>query len=159
MLFSQSLALLLLPFTALAAKKPADKFTAAASKSFPIKLSDSKFTDLTSTPRDFATLVLLTALEPRFGCGACREFQPEWELLARSWQKGDKAGASRTLFGTLDFADGKATFQSVRLLLSSEEVGNGLIGPLAWFATRSRLASLPSDNWPECQIRSDSCPL
>ena len=57
--------------------------------------------------------VLLTALETRFGCKLCTEFQPEWELLAKSWTKGDRDAKSRLLWGTLDFVDGKATFQSV----------------------------------------------
>lgn len=58
--------------------------------------------------------VLLTALETRFGCQLCQEFAPEWEVLGRSWTRGDKAGESRLIFGTLDFADGRETFISVR---------------------------------------------
>jgi hypothetical protein len=108
----------LLPLTALAAKKPTgdlfDKYNAkqlAASASF--KLDDKSYGQLTKAPRDYSVAVLLTALEARFGCGLCNDFQPEYDLLARSWSKGDKAGAGRLLFGTLDFLDGKATFQSV----------------------------------------------
>jgi oligosaccharyltransferase complex subunit gamma len=111
---STALPLLLLPFSALAAKKASsDRFVAARAKSFPVKLDDSKFSKLTAGPRDFGSAILLTALEAKFGCGACREFQPEWELLSKSWYKGDKGGESRTVFATLDFVDGKATFQSV----------------------------------------------
>jgi oligosaccharyltransferase complex subunit gamma len=113
---STLLSALLLPLSILAAKKPSsDRFTDARSQSFPLKLNDAKFNKLTAAPRDFTNLVLLTALEPRFGCAACQEFQPEWELLAKSWQRGDKAGASRAVFSTLDFVDGKSTFQSVSL--------------------------------------------
>lgn len=43
----------------------------------------------------------------------CHEFQPEWDLLVKSWTKGDKRGDSKLVFGTLDFLDGKGTFQSV----------------------------------------------
>lgn len=110
---SQLLSALLLPLAALAAKKPTDVFGKANAKSFPIKLDDDKFTELTKTPRDHASVILLTALEPRFGCVACQEFHPEWLLLAQSWQKGDKSGSTRTVFATLDFADGRGTFQSV----------------------------------------------
>jgi oligosaccharyltransferase complex subunit gamma len=35
-------------------------------------------------------------------------------LLAKSWTRGDKKGESRLVYGTLDFVDGKGTFQSVR---------------------------------------------
>jgi len=108
----------LLPLTALAAKKPTgdifDKYNAkqlSASSSF--KLDDKSYAQLTKAPRDYSVAVLLTALEARFGCGLCNDFQPEYDLLARSWSKGDKAGEGRLLFGTLDFLDGKAVFQSV----------------------------------------------
>ncbi|KAJ9667829.1 oligosaccharyl transferase subunit ost3/OST6 [Coniosporium apollinis] len=115
----QTLAGLLLPLTALAAKKPTeDRFSEFRTKSqaaTPIKLNDDLYTQLTTAPRDYAVAVLLTALESRFGCQLCREFQPEWDLLARSWTKGDKKLDSRLFFGTLDFADGKNTFQSLML--------------------------------------------
>jgi len=121
---STLLTTLLLPLTILAVKKGTpDRFTTALSKSYPIKLDDTTFQKQTAAPRDFASVVLLTALEARFGCAACQEFQPEWELLAKSWQKGDKAGKSRVVFSTLDFADGKGTFQSVRLTMLGEGLG------------------------------------
>ncbi|EDU41285.1 OST3-OST6 domain containing protein [Pyrenophora tritici-repentis] len=110
----------LLPFTALAAKKPTgDRFNDARAKALsqgqPIKLDDVSYSKLTKAPRDYGVTVLLTALETRFGCTLCREFQPEWNLLGKSWLKGDKDGQTRTVFGTLDFVDGKATFQSLML--------------------------------------------
>jgi oligosaccharyltransferase complex subunit gamma len=107
-----------LPFAALAAKKSSgnrfDDFRAKSLSSGPLKLDDASYTQLTKAPRDYSVAVLLTALETRFGCVLCREFQPEWDLLSKSWVKGDKNGASRLLYGTLDFVDGKNTFQSVR---------------------------------------------
>ena len=108
----------LLPLTGFAAKNSAaSKFQGFHSKalvSTPLKLVDSLYDQLTATPRDYSVAVLLTALDARFGCQLCREFQPEWEILAKSWTKGDKPGDSRLVYGTLDFADGKITFQSVR---------------------------------------------
>jgi oligosaccharyltransferase complex subunit gamma len=115
----KALTLSLLPLGAFAAKKtPADKFEQFHSKalsSAPVKLDDSTYGQLTSTPRDYSVAVLLTAMEARFGCQLCRDFQPEWDLLAKSWTKGDKKGESRLVYGTLDFLDGKGTFQSVSL--------------------------------------------
>lgn len=115
--FLKGLVVSLLPFAALAAKKPAaDRFETFHSKalsSTPLKLDDTLYGKLTSAPRDYTVAVLLTALESRFGCQLCREFQPEWELLSKSWIKGDKKGESRLIYGTLDFTDGKNTFQSV----------------------------------------------
>ena len=111
----QLLTAALLPFTALAAKRPSgDRFKDYRSGSQPVKLDDTTYNELTKAPRDYSIAVLLTALEARFGCKLCNDFQPEWELLAKTWSKGDKQGESRLLFGTLDFTDGKNTFQSVR---------------------------------------------
>ncbi|CAP61672.1 uncharacterized protein PODANS_4_2450 [Podospora anserina S mat+] len=87
----------------------------ASSSAAPIKLSDASYRELTGQPRDYTAAVVLTAMDSRFNCQLCREFQPEWDLLARSWVKGDKAGESRVLFGTLDFADGREIFMSLGL--------------------------------------------
>jgi oligosaccharyltransferase complex subunit gamma len=113
----QLLTAAVLPLSSLAAKKSsADRFNDFHTKSFSsgaLKLDDTSYSELTKSPRDYSVAVLLTALETRFGCVLCREFQPEWDLVAKSWTKGDKKKETRTLFGTLDFIDGKNTFQSV----------------------------------------------
>lgn len=107
----------------LAAKKTSEeRFKSFHSKSLssaPLKLSDASYRELTSAPRDYTAAIVLTAMDARFGCQLCREFAPEWELLAKSWTKGDKAAESRLLFGTLDFLDGRDIFMSVCLLLLS----------------------------------------
>lgn len=100
-----------------AKQQPEQRFQDFQSKALvasPVKLADTSFKKLTSTPRDYTAMVLLTAMDARYGCQLCREFQPEWDILARSWLKGDKKGESRVVFGTLDFADGRDTFMSVR---------------------------------------------
>lgn len=117
MRISQLLGLSLLPLVSYAAKKPVETFEKYHERflaSAPLKLDDASYEALTTTPRDYAVAILLTALEARFGCALCRDFQPEWDILGKSWAKGDKKGASRMLYGTLDFTDGKATFQKVR---------------------------------------------
>ncbi|KAF7858607.1 hypothetical protein EAF04_009207 [Stromatinia cepivora] len=117
--FLKTLVVSLLPIATLGAKKPAvenfERFHTKSLSSTPLKLDDNVYGKLTTAPRDYSVAVLLTALETRFGCQLCREFQPEWDLLSKSWTKGDKQGESRLLFGTLDFMDGKATFQSLNL--------------------------------------------
>jgi oligosaccharyltransferase complex subunit gamma len=114
---------LLLPFSllgagVLAAKSdPANTFQnfhQKALSSTPIKLDDVAYKKVTGLPRDYTVAVLLTALDSRYACQMCRDFDPEWKLLSKSWTKGDKAGDSRTLFTTLDFNDGRETFMSVR---------------------------------------------
>lgn len=80
-----------------------------------LQLKETSYKSLTSSPRDYTAAVLLTALDARFGCQLCREFQPEWDLVAKSWLKGDKVGESRLLFGSLDFEKGKDVFASLGL--------------------------------------------
>lgn len=115
---SSFLSVSLLVAGAFAAKKSPNErwgdFHAKSLSSSPLKLKETSYKSLTAAPRDYSVAVLLTALEARFGCQLCREFQPEWEIVGKSWTKGDKAGDSRLLFGTLDFADGRDIFMSVR---------------------------------------------
>ncbi|KAI5257428.1 hypothetical protein E4T42_00885 [Aureobasidium subglaciale] len=120
MKFLQTVTAFLLPIAALAAKKPSgDKFADYRSQQLstggPLKLDDNEYAKLTAAPRDYGVAVLLTALEARFGCAICHEFQPEWDLLGKSWTKGDKKQESKLVFGTLDFASGQRTFQSLQL--------------------------------------------
>lgn len=90
-----------------------DKYLAKSISSAPLKLNDASYEELTAVPRNHTTIVLLTALGAQFGCQLCRDFQPEWEVVGKSWVKGDRAGDTRVLFGTLDFSNGKETFQKV----------------------------------------------
>ncbi|KAF4121003.1 oligosaccharyltransferase complex subunit gamma [Geosmithia morbida] len=115
--FKTLLSLTLLLAGAQAAKKSSaerfDDFHAKSQRSTPVKLKEPSYKTLTTAPRDYTVAVLLTALETRFGCQLCQEFQPEYELLAQSWTKGDKSGESRLIFGTLDFVDGREVFVTV----------------------------------------------
>lgn len=114
------------PFTLLAtgvlAAEPASKqfqdFHKKALASTPIKLEDASYKKITALPRDYSVAVLLTAMDNRYACQMCREFGPEWDLLANSWTKGDKKGESRVIFATLDFNDGRDTFMSVSIVPS-----------------------------------------
>lgn len=109
--------LLLLLSGSLAAKKPTNErwndFHSKSLSSTPLKLKETAYKSLTASPRDYSVGVLLTALETRFGCQLCQDFQPEWDIIAKSWIQGDKKAESRMLFGTLDFADGRDVFISV----------------------------------------------
>lgn len=146
----------LLPSAILGRKAPdADrfhKFHAKALTTTPLKLDDVTYAQLTATPRDYSLAVLLTALESRYGCALCREFQPEWDLLSKSWIKGDKVGDSRLVHGTLDFTDGKNTFQSVRSNLTK------LVLYFCWSILArtpdcSGSSVLPAYIWPSCRCR------
>lgn len=117
--FSSLLSLALLATGALAATKktPTERFNqfhARSQNHSPLKLNELSYKSVTAAPRDYSVAVLLTALDARYGCSLCRDFQPEWDLISKSWAKGDKSGQSRMLYGTLDFADGREIFMSVR---------------------------------------------
>jgi oligosaccharyltransferase complex subunit gamma len=109
------LQLALLATTTFAADSAArfKKYHTKSLSSAPLKLDDASFEELTTTPRDYTAVVLLTAMPAQFGCQLCKEFQPEFDILGKSWIGGDKKGESKVVFGTLDFPDGKGTFQKV----------------------------------------------
>lgn len=81
-----------------------------------IKLTDSNFDKLTKGNRDHYAVVLLTALNPQFNCAFCKEFDPEFTLLAKSWQQRKISDGPEVYFGHLDFDNGKETFRSLQLV-------------------------------------------
>lgn len=99
--------------TALAAKKSPSAFDVYHKKSTPIVLNEQSYDELTAVPRDYHTVVVLTAIDAKYGCEICQKFAPEWDILAKSWYKGDKKGKHRLLFGTLDFDHGRNVFIKV----------------------------------------------
>jgi len=158
----KSLGLTLLPSACFGVERSAggrfEDWHAKSQLSAPLQLDDASYEELTAIPRNHSLVVLLTALEARFGCQLCRDFQPEWDLVAKSWAKGDKLGNTRTLLGTLDFTDGKGTFQKVLHPLISQIFvyipliarSNWLLA-LAYVADRSHLSALPANHRAECE--------
>lgn len=113
------LALAALTATGLAAKKTnTSKFETYFPKqsSKPFEIDEQAYDELTAAPRDYNVAVLLTARPAKYACQLCRDFDPEWDIVGRSWGKGDKKGASRLLLTTLDFDSGRNVFMKVRLL-------------------------------------------
>lgn len=113
MRFLQLLVAAALSLTAVTAKKASSAYDVYRKKSTPFALSEQSYDELTAAPRDYHTAVVLTALDAKFGCEICQKFAPEWDILAKSWQKGDKKGQHRLLFGTLDFEQGRNVFIKV----------------------------------------------
>lgn len=116
MRFFQLLVAAALSITALAAKKPNSAYEVFRKKTSPVTLNEQSFEELTAAPRDHHSAVILTAIAANYGCEICQKFAPEWDILAKSWQKGDKKGDTRVLFGTLDFDQGRNTFIKVRYI-------------------------------------------
>lgn len=104
------------------AAKPSDTFEKfqSLSRSGPVDLDSASFKELTTVPRDYYAAVILTAIDARYGCIMCREFDSEWDLISRSWNKGTKLEGLKVVFGTLDFDHGKDVFQ--KLLLQTAPV-------------------------------------
>lgn len=156
MKISRLLSSTLLPLCCLAAKRTAggsfEDWHARSQSSAPLRLDDASYEELTATPRNHSVVVLLTALEARFGCQLCRDFQPEWDLLTKSWARGDKQGETRTLLGTLDFADGKATFQKVFQTLY-QPLSIAKCKAIAHVANRSHISLIPSNHWTKRETR------
>ena len=113
MRFFQLLAAAAFTVSAVAAKKSPSAFDVYHKKQSPIILTEQTYDELTSAPRDYYAAVILTALDAKYACGICRDFQSEWDIIAKSWQKGDKKGEHRMLFSTLDFDQGKNVFVKV----------------------------------------------
>jgi oligosaccharyltransferase complex subunit gamma len=112
-------ALLALPLLSLAAKKPAastfDTYLAKQASTAPIEIGETEYNELTATPRDYSVAVLLTARHAKYACEICRNFDSEWSILGRSWQKADRKGEKRVLLTTVDFDQGRNVFMKVSL--------------------------------------------
>ncbi|KAI5295722.1 oligosaccharyl transferase subunit ost3/OST6, partial [Ascosphaera atra] len=94
-----------------------EKYHAISPKS-SIDLDSAIFNDVISAPRDYYVAALLTARDHRYGCTICRDVQPEFDLLAGSWNKGvEKHGdeTPKVIWGTLDFMKGRPIFQQMML--------------------------------------------
>ncbi|KEF52492.1 uncharacterized protein A1O9_11334 [Exophiala aquamarina CBS 119918] len=118
--FFKLLALTALSWTAVSAKKAAssstfDTYLGKQASSAPFELDEKAYNDLTAAPRDYALAVLLTARDAKYACQVCRAFDPEWKIIGNSWQKADKKGAHRVLFGTIDFDNGRNVFMKLQL--------------------------------------------
>ena len=101
--------------TAVSAKKAAtnSKFDTYYAQSAPLDIDEKSYNELTASPRDYHLSVLLTARDAKYACGICKDFDPEWSVLGRSWQKGDRNGNKRVLLTTLDFDQGRNVFMKV----------------------------------------------
>ncbi|KAI8890190.1 hypothetical protein K501DRAFT_206769, partial [Backusella circina FSU 941] len=74
-----------------------------------IKLNSNSYDRFTEGKRSYGIVVLLTATDARFNCMPCREFDPEYALVASQFRQ------SELFFGRLDFQDGQAIYQKLGL--------------------------------------------
>jgi len=74
--------------------------------------------------RDYSVSVILTALNPKFGCVPCRAFDKEHKEVAGQWwrrNKRSKATQAKHFFAVLDFEAGQEIFR--RLGLNTAPLG------------------------------------
>ena len=96
------------------------KFHALASKNGGVvPLNSALYDELLApnVPRNYSASVILTALEPKYGCVPCRLFDKEHKEVARQWwnrNKKDRHEQSKHFFGVLDFEAGQDVFRRVQ---------------------------------------------
>ena len=59
--------------------------------------------------------VQLTALGAQYQCAMCREFDPEFNIVAQSWRRAHPH-SDGVFFAKLDFAEGREIFMRVSRL-------------------------------------------
>ncbi|KAG0261471.1 oligosaccharyl transferase subunit ost3/OST6 [Mortierella polycephala] len=78
-----------------------------------IELDANAFDQAMAKPRNYSMVVLFTAMSPEFQCVPCKNFDPEYRLVAAGWSKiPDK---SQLFFGVLDFKEGQSIFQKFNM--------------------------------------------
>lgn len=82
----------------------------------PIYLTDKTFEKVVNGPRDYDLILLLTAVDLRFGCQFCRVLDPEFSVVANSWHSAQPLGEDNGLiFAIADLQYTQKTFQSLKL--------------------------------------------
>lgn len=82
------------------------------------QLYDELLQDTPSNPRDYSVSIILTALNPKFGCQPCVGFDKEHKEVAKQWwnrpeNRKDRSNQMRHVFAVLDFEKGQDIFKRV----------------------------------------------
>ncbi|KAJ1310297.1 hypothetical protein OPQ81_007037 [Rhizoctonia solani] len=115
-IFTLSLGLLAFPLACVANPTQAKLASLAAKNGGVIKLDSELYDVITSKDREWSAVVQLTAMGDQFKCAPCRQFDPNFNAVAKSWQSKVPADKRDThFFATLDFADGRDVFARLGL--------------------------------------------
>ncbi|KAF8682273.1 Acid phosphatase-like protein [Rhizoctonia solani] len=107
-IFTLSLGLLALPLACLANPTQTKLASLAAKNGGVIKLDSELYDVITAKDREWSVVVQLTAMGDQFKCEPCRQFNPNFNAVAKSWHSKVPADKRDThFFATLDFADGR----------------------------------------------------
>ncbi|KAF9337971.1 oligosaccharyl transferase subunit ost3/OST6 [Podila minutissima] len=74
-----------------------------------IELDSTTFEEVMAAPRNYTMVVLFTAIAPEFQCVPCKNFDPEYRMVAAGWSK--LLNRSQLFFGVIDFKLGQEVFQ------------------------------------------------
>ncbi|KAK9461330.1 uncharacterized protein V1516DRAFT_638141 [Lipomyces oligophaga] len=80
-----------------------------------IRLNELTFDAVIGSPRDYAVAVLLTAEAPSMGCQLCRQFSPDYSLVAHSYHVDHPFSGDGLYIAVLDFKDGQKIFQRLQI--------------------------------------------
>jgi len=79
-------------------------------------MNGEKFrTYVKAAPRNYSTVVMLTALSAQRKCTICKEVNGEYQILANSWKYSSGFASLRLFFAMVDFDEGSDVFQSLKL--------------------------------------------
>lgn len=96
-------------------EKKIKKLAEWTSKGSIIRLTGDRFRKyVKETPRNYSTIVMLTALKPERQCSICLQAKEEYEVVANSWRYS-QPDSTDLFFAMLDFDDGPDVFQSMKI--------------------------------------------
>ncbi|KAI1317804.1 oligosaccharyl transferase subunit ost3/OST6 [Mortierella claussenii] len=74
-----------------------------------IQIDSHTFDETMALPRNYSLVLLFTAMSSQVQCVACKNFDPEFRLVASSWL--GLADKSKLFFGVVDFSTDQSIFQ------------------------------------------------
>jgi len=78
-----------------------------------LELDDRSFDLYTQGTRNYTLVLLITAMDSKFGCQPCRLIDPAFRQVASSYWMTPQGDGSALFFGILDFNDGQQTYQKL----------------------------------------------
>lgn len=111
--------------SAVQAGLPGDQLAALVRKNGgkPLPVNDNNYEAVLNGPRDYHLILLLTSEAPQINCVLCREFVPDYNLVASSWYKDypngvpqtDESDSADVYFLTSEFLDSRKLFDAFQL--------------------------------------------
>ncbi|KAJ3262237.1 oligosaccharyl transferase subunit ost3/OST6 [Boothiomyces macroporosus] len=78
-----------------------------------INLNTESFNLFTESPRNYTVFALLTTTLTEHNCEPCRQFTPEYTLVAEGWKRVRESG--KMYFGVVDYKNAQPIFQKYKI--------------------------------------------